>query len=70
MSLQQYSLFHDMWFNFNFTTNNPEIIKAAEDLLKEINAYTGKKDHVKKEFTVKLLLNLKVSHRCSLLADA
>ncbi|MBL0108732.1 MAG: hypothetical protein IPP52_15980 [Ignavibacteria bacterium] len=63
MGLKKYSLFHDMWFNFNYTTKNPEIIKAAEDLLKEIKACTGKKDHVKKDFMVKLLLNLKVSHR-------
>lgn len=63
MGLNKYSLFNDMWFNFNYTTKNPEIIKAAEELLKEIKAYTGKKDHVKKEFMVKLLLNLKVGHR-------
>ncbi len=63
MGLNKYSLYNDMWFNFNYTTNNPEIIRSAEELLKEIDAYTGTKDNVKKEFMVKLLLNLKVSHR-------
>lgn len=60
--LERYSTHSYQWFNFHLNTENPVIIKAADYLLKEIGGYTGTKDRIKKEFMVKLLLNLKVSH--------
>ncbi|MBK9404478.1 MAG: hypothetical protein IPN57_08095 [Ignavibacteria bacterium] len=59
MGLNKYSLFNDMWFNFNYTTKNPEIIKAAEELLKEIKAYTGKKGQCKNRIHGKITFEFK-----------
>lgn len=57
------SLYKFEWFNFRFKTENQDVINTADALLKELGGFTGKKDSIKKDFMVKLLLNLKESQK-------
>lgn len=65
MGLEKYDVRKYIPFNFLFSTENSKLQDEARILLTDIKAYTGRKDDVKKEFMVKLLLNLNLGWRTS-----
>ena len=58
--LQKYGIQSSIPFKFYITTYNPNIRSDADQILKIIGAYTGKKDSDKLEFMVKLLINFNI----------